>query len=166
MELQQLLGTEHPLIQAPMAGVQGHPLAVAVCNAGALGSLPCAMLAPDAIRAELETMRGKTDRPFNLNFFCHEPPTPDAAAEAAWREALAPYYREFGVDPAQIAAGAARMPFDEAAAALVEAFRPPVVSFHFRQQCGAYLHPIYRKRIPHPHETHSALIQEQRCTGT
>ena len=49
MDLRQALGVEHPAIQAPMAGVQGSALAIAVCQAGGLGSLPCAML--DAIRA-------------------------------------------------------------------------------------------------------------------
>ena len=51
MVLQQLLGIELPLIQAPMAGVQDSALAVAVSNAGGLGSLPFAMLGPDALRA-------------------------------------------------------------------------------------------------------------------
>src|SRR5204863_9059789 len=53
MTLQQLLGIELPIIQAPMAGVQGQALAVAVSNAGGLGSLPCAMLSLDAMRKEL-----------------------------------------------------------------------------------------------------------------
>ncbi|MEE8624103.1 MAG: nitronate monooxygenase, partial [Acidiferrobacterales bacterium] len=53
MTLQRLLGIELPLIQAPMAGVQGSALAVAVSNAGGLGSLPCAMLSLDAMHNEL-----------------------------------------------------------------------------------------------------------------
>jgi hypothetical protein len=47
------LGIELPIIQAPMAGVQGSALAIAVSNAGGLGSLPCALLSLDAMRAEL-----------------------------------------------------------------------------------------------------------------
>jgi nitronate monooxygenase len=70
----QLLGLQLPLIQAPMAGVQGSALAIAVSEAGGLGSLPCAMLSPDQICAEIETIRTATDRPYNLNFFCHPPP--------------------------------------------------------------------------------------------
>src|SRR3954452_19302978 len=96
MNLMSLLGTELPIIQAPMAGVQGSALAVAVSNAGALGSLPCAMLGPDALRAELTAIRAQTDRPVNLNFFCHTPPAASAEREAAWRTLLAPYYAEFG----------------------------------------------------------------------
>ncbi len=131
MTLQQLLGIDWPLIQAPMAGVQGHALAAAVSNAGALGSLPCAMFGPDALRSEVQALRAATDRPFNLNFFCHVAPQPDAQAEAAWRTALAPYAAELGIDAQAAASGPARVPFDEATAALVEEFRPAVVSFHF-----------------------------------
>ncbi len=126
-----LLGIELPVIQAPMAGVQGSALALAVCAAGGLGSLPCAMLAPDALRRELDALRAGTERPFNLNFFCHTPPTPDAARERAWRAALAPYYREFGLDTNQPTANAGRAPFDADIAAVVEPFKPAVVSFHF-----------------------------------
>ncbi len=116
MGLQELLGVELPLVQAPMAGVQGSALAIAVSNAGGLGSLPCAMLGPDAMRAELSKIRAQTSRPYNVNFFCHRPPAPDATREALWRQNLAHYYREFDVDPASIPAGPGRLPFDTAAA--------------------------------------------------
>jgi nitronate monooxygenase len=129
--LNELLGTELPIVQAPMAGVQGSALAVAVSNAGGLGSLPCAMLTADAMRAELAAIRTRTTRPFNVNFFCHRPPVADAAREAAWRKALAPYYAEFDIDVSAIPTGPGRRPFDAEAAQLLEAFRPPVVSFHF-----------------------------------
>ncbi|QEH34838.1 Nitronate monooxygenase [Aquisphaera giovannonii] len=131
MSLASLLGIERPIIQAPMAGVQGSGLAIAVSEAGGLGSLPCAMLGPDAIRREIEAIRSSTKRPYNVNFFCHTPPTPDDAREAAWREALAPYFEELGLDRATIAPGAGRAPFSHEAADAIEPFRPPVVSFHF-----------------------------------
>jgi nitronate monooxygenase len=129
--LQALLGTELPLIQAPMAGVQGAALAVAVCNAGGLGSLPGAMLTPEALQTELKVLSQGTNRPWNLNFFCHTPPAPDAAREARWREALAPFYAEAGLDISTVPAGAGRVPFSHAAADAIEPFRPPVMSFHF-----------------------------------
>ena len=108
--LQALLGIELPIIQAPMAGAQGSALAVAVSNAGGLGSLPCAMLTIDAMREELATIKAQTTKPFNVNFFCHAPPTPDAEREAAWRATLAPYYQEFGIDVGSIPAGPGRAP--------------------------------------------------------
>ncbi len=129
--LQQVLGIELPLIQAPMAGVQDSALAIAVSNAGGLGSLPCAMLGPEALRTELMSLRAQTAKPFNVNFFCHHTPAADPAREAAWRQSLAPYYAEFGIDPAAIPAGPGRLPFDAATADVLAAFKPPVVSFHF-----------------------------------
>ncbi|TCO76012.1 nitronate monooxygenase [Plasticicumulans lactativorans] len=131
MSLRELLGTDWPIIQAPMAGVQGSALAIAVSAAGGLGSLPCAMLGPDALRSELAAIRSRTDRPFNVNFFCHTPPVPSAEREAAWRSALAPYYREFGLDPAAVPAGPGRAPFSAEFAEVLSEFEPPVVSFHF-----------------------------------
>jgi len=122
---------QHPILQAPMAGAQGSALALAVSNAGGLGALPCAMLAPDALRAELETLRAGTARPYNLNFFCHRRPQPDARREDAWRAALAPYYREAGLDPHAEAAVVQRAPFDAEVAAIVGPYRPAFVSFHF-----------------------------------
>ncbi len=131
MSLQDLLGTQLPLIQAPMAGVQLHSLAAAVSNAGALGSLPCAMLDAAGLRKELLALREHTRKPYNLNFFCHTPPAVDAAREAAWRDALSPYYAEFGIDPATIASGPGRLPFSVEMADLLDEFKPAVVSFHF-----------------------------------
>ena len=131
MSLRERLGIALPVIQAPMAGVQGSALAIAVSNAGGLGSLPCAMLGTEAMVRELEAIRAGTAHPYNVNFFCHRPPAPDAAREAAWREALAPYYREYGIDAASVPAGAGRIPFSAEAADALASFKPPVVSFHF-----------------------------------
>jgi nitronate monooxygenase len=131
LKLQDWLGIELPIIQAPMAGVQGSALAIAVSNAGGLGSLPCAMLTTDALRGELAAIAAGTRKPFNVNFFCHRPPVPDADRETRWRAALAPYYNEHGIDPATIPAGAGRVPFNADAAAVLEQFKPAVVSFHF-----------------------------------
>ena len=131
MRLQELFGIELPIIQAPMAGAQGSALAVAASSAGALGSLPCAMLGPDAMRAELTAIRTLSRKPFNINFFCHVPPAADAAREAAWRAVLSPYFSQYGIDAAAIPAGPGRTPFNAAAADLLEEFKPAVVSFHF-----------------------------------
>jgi len=131
MSITDLFGIALPVIQAPMAGVQGSALAIAVSEAGGLGSLPCAMLSPEALEKELSAIHVATDKPYNVNFFCHRPPQPNAEREAAWRTALAPYYAEFGIDPAGIPAGPGRNPFSAETADIIEAFRPPVVSFHF-----------------------------------
>ena len=129
--LTALFNVEKPIIQAPMAGVQDYRLAAAVSNAGGLGSLPCAMLGAEALRVELKALNEATSKPYNLNFFAHTPPEPNPQQEANWRQALAPYYKEFGIDTTSITAGPGRMPFNEESAAIVEEFRPAVVSFHF-----------------------------------
>lgn len=132
MTLQTLFGIELPIIQAPMAGVQASAMAIAVSNAGALGSLPAAMLTLDVLRTELAAIRAQTDnRPFNVNFFCHTPPEPDPQREAAWRTTLGNCYREYGIDASAIAPAPGRMPFNAEVADAVAPFAPPVVSFHF-----------------------------------
>ena len=129
--IQNLLGIEHPIIQAPMAGPVFSDMVVAVSQAGALGSMPCATIDESRIRAELGVIKQASDRPFNVNFFCHTPPVFDAAREAKWRDELAPYYVEYGLDPKMDVPASNRTPFDEALCALVEEFQPKAVSFHF-----------------------------------
>ncbi|HVY05530.1 MAG TPA: nitronate monooxygenase [Burkholderiales bacterium] len=131
MKLTDLFGIELPVVQSPMAGAQAGAMAIAVSNAGGLGSLPCAMLTPDGLRKELDALKAQTAKPYNVNFFCHQVAVADAARESAWREALMPYYREFGIDPASIPAGPGRAPFSKEFADVLEPYRPPVVSFHF-----------------------------------
>lgn len=138
-DLCRLLGLRHPIIQAPMAGVQGHELAAAASRAGALGSLPSATFSAEALKAELQALTAAlgardglgTAQPWALNFFCHRAADAQALqAEAAWCKAVAPWARQAGL-PAPAPAGAARAPFSAALADLIEPFGPPVVSFHF-----------------------------------
>ncbi|MFR9720069.1 NAD(P)H-dependent flavin oxidoreductase [Aeromonas diversa] len=120
-----------PLIQAPMAGVQDHRLALAVCEAGAIGSLPAAMLSPDQLRQQLEWMTAHTDRPFNVNFFCHRQGPPEASRLARWRHALAPAYQQLGLPQECTIPSSGRHPFTEEQAAILADYRPALVSFHF-----------------------------------
>lgn len=126
-----LLHIRLPIVQAPMAGAHGVELAVAVARAGGLGSLPCAMLTPAQVGEQVAAFRAACNGPLNLNFFCHTAPTADAAREHAWRERLAPYYRELGLGPDTPIPASNRAPFDDAFCSVVEALRPEVVSFHF-----------------------------------
>jgi nitronate monooxygenase len=114
-----------------MATAQGPELAIAVCRAGGLGSLPAAMLTPDCLREQIAAVRREANAPFNVNFFCHAESAPDPKIEARWRKRLAPYYAEAGVDPSAVSAAPARLPFSEALCAVIEEMRPAVVSFHF-----------------------------------
>jgi len=126
-----LFGIEHPIVQAPMAGAMDADLAAEVSAAGALGSLPAGLLSRDALREQFAKFRARSDKPVNLNFFCHTPPELSNAREARWRDRLAPYYREFGIDPAAPVSSSNSAPFDAAFCELVEELRPEVVSFHY-----------------------------------
>jgi nitronate monooxygenase len=129
--IQDLFGIDLPIIQAPMAGPVHSDMVTAVSEAGGLGSLPCAMSSLDQVRNELQTIRQKTSKPINVNFFCHHPPEADAARESAWRQRLEGYYIELGMDPKAPIPSSSRTPFDRDFCDLMLEFKPEVVSFHF-----------------------------------
>ncbi|MEH6582459.1 MAG: nitronate monooxygenase [Halioglobus sp.] len=129
--INQLLGTQLPIIQAPMAGVQDATLAAAICNAGGLGSLPCAMSTPESLEVEISRLQSLTDHPFNLNFFCHSPGDVTALQQEKWVHCLQNYFEELSIAPPEPTAGPLRKPFDDESLALLERFKPAVVSFHF-----------------------------------
>jgi len=131
MQKHDFLGVKLPIIQAPMAGVQDSELALAVSAAGGLGSLPCAMLTTATLKTELETIASQTNKPINLNFFCHTLPTPDAAAEKVWHKELQNLFNEYDINPDQIAKGPSREPFSHEIANVIESYKPAIISFHF-----------------------------------
>src|SRR5215831_4655261 len=127
----KLSGIELPIIQAPMAGSAFSDMVVAVSEAGGLGSLACALLSVEQARDELETIRRRTSRPINANFFCHQPPRHDRAREMNWRQRLDAYYVQLQADENISIPSSARAPFDDKMCDLVVEFHPEVVSFHF-----------------------------------
>ncbi len=127
----ELFKTEFPIVLAPMAGIMDADLVIAAAQGGALGSLPCAMLSAEKAREQVNIIRQRVSAPINMNFFCHEAVDADPKREAQWRQRLAPYYEELGVDPAAPVNAASRAPFDAAMCELVEELKPEVVSFHF-----------------------------------
>jgi nitronate monooxygenase len=129
--LLELFKTEFPIVQAPMAGVMDAELVITAAQGGALGSLPCAMLSAEKTREQVNIIRQRVTAPLNMNFFCHEAVPVDPKREAGWKQRLAPYYEEFGLDPGAPINAANRAPFDEAMCALVEELKPEIVSFHF-----------------------------------
>jgi nitronate monooxygenase len=129
--LLDLFGVELPIIQAPMANFAGVDMAVAVAEAGGLGSLPCAALTLDQIRAGVAEFRSRSTQPLNCNFFCHAVAPADPAKDRAWLKRIAPYYAELGVDPPSLPLPAGHPPFGEADCAALEELRPEIVSFHF-----------------------------------
>ncbi|MGR5288473.1 NAD(P)H-dependent flavin oxidoreductase [Vibrio maritimus] len=128
--LSQILGIELDIVQAPMAGVQNWELALAVSEAGGLGSIPCGMLTFEQVVSEVEAFTARSSKPYNLNFFCHDMPLIDEEALATWQSTLQGYYDLLGAKPPS-EIGGLRYPFDVGIADAIEAFKPPVISFHF-----------------------------------
>jgi nitronate monooxygenase len=124
----RLFGTAVPITQAPMAGETDRPaLTAAVSNAGGLGSIGGAYLAPDALRERIRAVRALTDRPFAVNLFIpvgdeDEPPERIARAETL----LAPWRARYGIGDDRPALG---MPDFAAQFAVVLEERPAVFSF-------------------------------------
>ncbi len=136
-----LSGARLPIVQAPMAGAGGVAMAVAAIRGGAVGSLPCALLTPEEVRAQVAEVRAAAEGPLNLNYFCHE--MPEGADDSAWRALLRPFYEGVGVYP-DSTGGAMRRPFDAAHCAAVEEVRPTLVSFHFGLPGEALLERVRR----------------------
>lgn len=128
--LTELLGIRVPIIQAPMAGSSTPDLATAVSNAGGLGSLGCAFMTPGQFSEQCETVRTATNGVYNVNFFTHEEPGQDPDRGEQMRDALKPYYDEFGLGDVPDAIASAPS-FNEDMLAAVLAAAPPIVSFHF-----------------------------------
>ncbi|WP_227817118.1 NAD(P)H-dependent flavin oxidoreductase [Nitrogeniibacter aestuarii] len=126
------LGIRHPVIQAPMAGVSTPRLVAEVCNAGGLGSLGLGASSIDDAVKQIRETRRLTDRPFNVNLFCHRPATKSEAREAAWLSHLTAEFHQFGVEPP--ASLKERYPTalgNDALLAMLLEERPAIVSFHF-----------------------------------
>src|SRR6202045_5380395 len=131
LRLIDLFKTEFPIVLAPMAGVMDADLVIAAAQGGALGSLPCAMLSVEKAREQVNIIRQRVSAPVNMNFFCHRAVDADPKREAQWKQRLAPYYKELGLDPAAPVNAANRAPFDAAMCGLIEELKPEIVSFHF-----------------------------------
>jgi nitronate monooxygenase len=118
-----------PIVQAPLAGGPSTPaLAAAVSEAGGLGFLAAGYKGVDAVRADLDALRGLTARPFGLNLFVPPTTAADPAAVSAYAEVLQAESERRGV-----ALGEPRRDDDswEEKLALALEERVPVVSFVF-----------------------------------
>src|SRR3954471_14825905 len=126
------IGIDLPIVQAPMAGVSTPEMAAAVSNAGGLGSVSVGAVDAEATRQMIAAVRSRTDRPFNVNVFCHRPSVADAAREAAWLARLGPEFVRYGAQPpARLTEIYQTFLTDDAKLAVLLAERPAVVSFHF-----------------------------------
>ena len=129
--LTDLLGNEHPIIQAPMAGSTTVELVAAVCNAGGIGSMGYSETPTETIREDAEKIRKLTDKPFNLNFFAHDTPVSKSDVVESARERLKPFYSEVGLSEIPQDVSKPLLTFTEERLELLLDIKPPLVSFHF-----------------------------------
>jgi nitronate monooxygenase len=142
------LGIALPIIQAPMAGVSSPAMAAAVSNAGGLGSLSVGATDVHGARAAIAALRDATDRPFNINLFCHQPAIADPWRDARWIERLRPAFAVFGAEPPPALTEIYRSFLDdEAMLELLLDERPPVLSFHFGLPPSAWIAALRRVGI-------------------
>ncbi|MEM7599655.1 MAG: nitronate monooxygenase [Pseudomonadota bacterium] len=127
----ELFGIDHPILLAPMAGTSGPELVAAVSNAGGLGGHGCATMAMDALEEELRAITALTNRPVNINFFCHDAPQISETHHTALLEALAPHYDAAGVKAPTARPTPGFASFGDAHLACLLRHPPAVVSFHF-----------------------------------
>lgn len=109
----EMSGIELPIIQAPMAGAALSDMVVAVSEAGGLGSLACALLGMEQARKELGTIRRKTSRPLNANFFCHQPPRDGSSRQMNWRQRLDAYFVQLQIEASASIPSSTRASFDD-----------------------------------------------------
>ena len=145
--LLELLQLESPIIQAPMAGSDSLALATAVASTGALGSLACALLSPDAIREAVAKFRASSAGRINLNFFCHTMTAPDPSAMDRWKMLLQPHFDRWSLDIEAVPQARLRLPFDADACAALEESVPDVVSFHFGMPEAGLVDRLKRRGI-------------------
>lgn len=73
MKINELLGTEFPIIQGGMANIATGAFAAAVSNAGALGLIGSGGMDAETLRKEIRTAKASTDKPFGVNLMLMNP---------------------------------------------------------------------------------------------
>jgi nitronate monooxygenase len=130
--LLDLLQTDLPIIQAPMAGTSSPALAAAVANSGALGSIAVGATNAAGAKKMLAAASEHTHRSLNVNVFCHRPAQSDPVREAAWIERLRPEFRRLGHEPpGHLTQIYQSFVADKPMLELLLSQKPRVVSFHF-----------------------------------
>lgn len=126
-----LLGIEHPVIQAPMASATNPVVVAAVSNAGGLGSFGAAGSPPAKLRETVTAIREGTGRPFNINLFAAHTEQFDRDVRPGPRLAgkLAAYHAEFDLGDVPVPEPMFG-PFDGQLDVLIEE-KVPVISFQF-----------------------------------
>jgi nitronate monooxygenase len=107
-------------------------MAAAVSNAGGLGAIGVGAADAETARQMIRAVRAASDRPFNVNVFCHRPAVRDRTRETAWLDRLSPIFTQYSaVPPSGLREIYTSFVEDDAMLAMLLEERPNVVSFHF-----------------------------------
>lgn len=138
--------TDQPVWLAPMGGEAAcAPLVAAVSEAGGFAWLGGAYLAPERLAAMLTQIRALTSRPFGVNLFCPQAWDRDAAREAAFLAALAPFHAALGLPPPS--APALFEEDFEAQLAVLRAAHVPVIGFTFGDPGAARIAALHDEGV-------------------
>jgi nitronate monooxygenase len=128
-KLRDMIGVEHPIIQAPMAGGPTTPeLVAAVSNAGGLGSFPGGYLSPDELDTAIRKIRSLTGKPFAVNLFVPESPRRKKPSQRVMKK-LGEIAHEVGAEFA-VEGDVKDFPFDDQLGVILDN-NVPVFSFTF-----------------------------------
>lgn len=94
-----LMGIEHPIISAPMAGSSGGALAAAVSAAGGLGMIGGSFQSAEWLVEQIAFVRRQTDKPFGVGFVTSSPDT--AALMDVALEHRVPVFSHAFADPTE-----------------------------------------------------------------
>lgn len=145
---QDSLNIEYPIIQAPMVGVSTPSLAAEVSNAGGLGSIGIGASTVEQARSAIQTTRELTDKPFNVNLFCHQPAIVRPDIEVEWLEYLAPRFSEFdAVPPNELREIYPSFLQSKDMLEMLLEEKPAVVSLHFGLPEGEWVAALQREGI-------------------
>ena len=132
MSILELLEIKHPIFLAPMAGVSTPELAAEVSNQGAFGSLGLGANTPETAKTEILKTQTLTDKPFQVNFFCHQPERLDPQKAQQWIEYIRPQFAKFGTEPpSELRCIYPSFLDNDDFLNVVLETRPKAVSFHF-----------------------------------
>ena len=113
-KLASMMGVEHAIILAPMAGGPSTPaLVAAVSNAGGLGSLGAGYMTPDDIAKAIAEIHERTSKPFAVNLFAGGYDGTGSSDTAAMLQLIAPWHERLGLPPPAAAPAGSLPPFEQ-----------------------------------------------------
>src|SRR6266478_2716644 len=128
-KMASMMGVEHAIILAPMAGGTSTPaLVAAVSNAGGLGSLGAGYMTPDDIAKAIAEIHERTSKPFAVNLFAGGYDGTGSSDTAAMLKLIAPWHERLGLPPP--APAGSLPPFEQQVEAVLRS-DVPVFSFTF-----------------------------------